>query len=221
MRKQLISTQKRNFHNSGKPCERVGIVRDEFISYKAVETDSGDHGGVICAVFGRSDTHFDSFGSLFCDKLSQELVACDSSGEDNLFYVEVLRGEHGLAGESIDDRHLIGGDSIIKQGVFDIFDSAEPLGVVEQRGFDSAEAEVVTVLWGEGFACASGEGARKIVGFGISVFRDFGDDGTSGISEIEQFAAFVESLSGGIVDGASELPGGSVLADENEGGVAS
>ena len=105
--------------------------------------DAADHRGVIGAIFGRSDTQSDVTGEFFSHHAAEFGVTGNATGDDNSLCVVILCRFESFADETIHNGALITCSGIRnKLRIVDIF----TVEMIQQSGFDAAEAEIVKIF---------------------------------------------------------------------------
>lgn len=178
----------------------------------------GDHRGIVGRERPAGEKRFEIAASGFLFEAAAQLaVGGDASGNEHGANGELLGGGKSAAEKVFDDRVLKTRDQIERGGSGE---RAQRVGaartrgqsafargdfrlqfrmlakMVEDGGFDSAEAEIVRIAAHFGFAEADGAG--------IPVRSEIVDDGAAGIAEGEHFGDFVVRFTGGVVARAAD-----------------
>lgn len=162
--------------------------------------ETGDHGGIVSAVFGESKEEPDpAFGAGLRKERTEAAIERDAAADSEIFLVAECLFD--ASDDGADNGLLIVGDEL---GDFVIVFRRIGLNDAEKCGFESAEAqaEIRTKSPGFGVFADSAFGENALMrGFR---FCEFIDDRSAGIAETEQLCGLVERFSGGIVDGPSD-----------------
>ena len=170
-------------------------------------SQTANHRRIVGAVFGRCKFQRDVPGQPLRHQSAQFSIAGDTAGNHYGAHRKILYCQQSFFHQYIDDGILISGGGIGEPPGIGGRIFARFADVIEQGGLDAAEAEVVTVLFRDRFSCTAGKRAGEVKAVNVAVFSSLLHNGAAGVTQAEQFGAFVKSFTCGIVDGAAQLAG--------------
>ena len=177
-----------------------------------------DHRGVVRAEFFRGDQRNHAAGNRRLKTFAQRRIAGDAAAQNRGPAMKMLHGVKRLCTEDIHHGFLIGckriGQNLPLQ-MLRIAVRRKIARMIQQCGFKPAETEVETVFRSQRLACRAGQGAGEILFADVAGSRQFFDDGSARITEIQHLRALVETLSRGIVDRAPDHPRPAVFCDND------
>ena len=181
---------------NGAPGEASSSSGRTLAAHESNVAGRGDHRGVVGAT--RRRRHVDAkaiFIACAHHRRAQRRVRRDAAADLHVLEPEPASGTPRLAHEHLDDRGLIARTQIGERLRF-----GHPVRahVMQQRGLEPAEREVVAVL-------ARGHRARERDRVRISRARESIDHDAARITKAEQLGALVERLARGVVARRAEL----------------